>query len=323
MPETAPKAPQLGGAGHRRSARPTSSPSRSTTAVVYEAVRAEQLARRRGTAATRDARRGQRRRREAVAPEGHRPRARRLDPRAALDGRRRRVRPHPARLHRQGQPQGAPARAAGGAQRARPARQRRGRRRALLRAALDAARPPRRSTRSRPAAGCCVLLGDDEADVRDVVPQHHARLGAAGARRRGRGRGRRRARWSSRRPRSRTLGGSPAEPAARSVGAGGRVMDARQVIRSPVISEKSYALIAQNKYTFRVHPDAHKTQIRARGRGDLRRARGRRAHDEDEAQAQAARLDDRPHAQLEEGDRRAGARRAHRAVRGRRGRGSE
>jgi large subunit ribosomal protein L23 len=39
-------------------------------------------------------------------------------------------------------------------------------------------------------------------------------------------------------------------------------MDARQVIHSPVISEKSYALIAGNKYTFRVHPDAHKTQIR-------------------------------------------------------------
>jgi len=40
-------------------------------------------------------------------------------------------------------------------------------------------------------------------------------------------------------------------------------MDARQVIRSPVISEKSYALIADNKYTFRVHTGAHKTQIRA------------------------------------------------------------
>jgi large subunit ribosomal protein L23 len=40
-------------------------------------------------------------------------------------------------------------------------------------------------------------------------------------------------------------------------------VDARQVIHSPVISEKSYALIAGNKYTFRVHPDAHKTQIRA------------------------------------------------------------
>ena len=40
-------------------------------------------------------------------------------------------------------------------------------------------------------------------------------------------------------------------------------MNATQIVRSPVISEKSYALIAQNKYTFRVHPQAHKTQIRA------------------------------------------------------------
>ena len=40
-------------------------------------------------------------------------------------------------------------------------------------------------------------------------------------------------------------------------------MDARQVVRQPIISEKSYALIAENKYTFRVHPEAHKTQIRS------------------------------------------------------------
>ena len=39
-------------------------------------------------------------------------------------------------------------------------------------------------------------------------------------------------------------------------------MDARTVLRSPVISEKSYALIAENKYTFRVHAQAHKTLIR-------------------------------------------------------------
>jgi large subunit ribosomal protein L23 len=39
-------------------------------------------------------------------------------------------------------------------------------------------------------------------------------------------------------------------------------MDSRQIVIRPVVSEKSYALIAQNKYTFRVHPDAHKTQIR-------------------------------------------------------------
>ena len=40
-------------------------------------------------------------------------------------------------------------------------------------------------------------------------------------------------------------------------------MDASQVIIRPVVSEKSYVLVnAGNKYTFRVHPDAHKTQIR-------------------------------------------------------------
>jgi len=35
-----------------------------------------------------------------------------------------------------------------------------------------------------------------------------------------------------------------------------------QVIIRPVVSEKSYVLSAADKYTFRVHPDAHKTQIR-------------------------------------------------------------
>ena len=35
-----------------------------------------------------------------------------------------------------------------------------------------------------------------------------------------------------------------------------------QVLLAPVVSEKSYGLIADNKYSFKVHPDAHKTQIR-------------------------------------------------------------
>ena len=39
-------------------------------------------------------------------------------------------------------------------------------------------------------------------------------------------------------------------------------MDATQVIIRPVVSEKSYVLAANDKYTFRVHQDAHKTQIR-------------------------------------------------------------
>ena len=34
------------------------------------------------------------------------------------------------------------------------------------------------------------------------------------------------------------------------------------VLIAPVVSEKSYSLIAERKYTFKVHKDAHKTQVR-------------------------------------------------------------
>ena len=37
--------------------------------------------------------------------------------------------------------------------------------------------------------------------------------------------------------------------------------DARDVIIEPIVSEKSYALLEQNVYTFRVHPHATKPQI--------------------------------------------------------------
>jgi large subunit ribosomal protein L23 len=37
---------------------------------------------------------------------------------------------------------------------------------------------------------------------------------------------------------------------------------AHQVILAPVVSEKSYHGSVYGKYTFKVHPDAHKTQIR-------------------------------------------------------------
>jgi large subunit ribosomal protein L23 len=39
-------------------------------------------------------------------------------------------------------------------------------------------------------------------------------------------------------------------------------MDSSQIIIRPVVSEKTYVLATADKYTFRVHPDAHKTQIR-------------------------------------------------------------
>ena len=39
-------------------------------------------------------------------------------------------------------------------------------------------------------------------------------------------------------------------------------MDPSQVIIRPVVSEKSYALMSEGKYTFRIHERAHKTQVR-------------------------------------------------------------
>ena len=39
-------------------------------------------------------------------------------------------------------------------------------------------------------------------------------------------------------------------------------MDATQIVLAPIVSEKSYAASARGNYTFKVHPDAHKTHIR-------------------------------------------------------------
>lgn len=36
----------------------------------------------------------------------------------------------------------------------------------------------------------------------------------------------------------------------------------RDIVIAPVVSEKSYGLLDDNKYTFVVHPDANKTQIK-------------------------------------------------------------
>ncbi len=40
------------------------------------------------------------------------------------------------------------------------------------------------------------------------------------------------------------------------------IADPRDILIAPVISEKSYALLDENKYTFLVAPDANKTQIK-------------------------------------------------------------
>ena len=40
------------------------------------------------------------------------------------------------------------------------------------------------------------------------------------------------------------------------------IADPRDIILAPVISEKSYGLLDDNVYTFLVHPDSNKTQIK-------------------------------------------------------------
>ena len=39
-------------------------------------------------------------------------------------------------------------------------------------------------------------------------------------------------------------------------------LDVTQILIAPVVSEKSYSGIADRTYTFKIHPDAHKTQVR-------------------------------------------------------------
>jgi large subunit ribosomal protein L23 len=39
-------------------------------------------------------------------------------------------------------------------------------------------------------------------------------------------------------------------------------LSSRDILIAPIVSEKSYSLIEANKYSFKVHPKAHKTQIR-------------------------------------------------------------
>jgi large subunit ribosomal protein L23 len=41
-----------------------------------------------------------------------------------------------------------------------------------------------------------------------------------------------------------------------------KIADPRDILIAPVISEKSYGLLDENKYTFLVAPDANKTQIK-------------------------------------------------------------
>ena len=97
------------------------------------------------------------------------------------------------------------------------------------------------------------------------------------------------------------------------------LMDARQVIIQPVVSEKSYALMADGKYTFRIDDRAHKTQVSHAVEEifgvTVVRVRTMKVR----AEAKAPRPALGPYAQLAQGDRAARPGRPDRAVRGRGG----
>ena len=95
----------------------------------------------------------------------------------------------------------------------------------------------------------------------------------------------------------------------------------RQVIIRPVVSEKSYALMAEGKYTFRVHDRAHKLQIASAVEEifgvKVRAVRTSKVKSKPKRRG----LHSRALALLEEGRSPARTRRADRAVRGRGGGG--
>ena len=121
-------------------------------AVMHQAVIAQLAGRRTGTPRHQDARRGPRRRRQAVPPEGHRPRPPGLAQRAALRRRRRRLRPASAQLRAAPAQAHEAPRAPRRADRQVRRRRDQGRRRARPGRAQDAraGRLPRRAQGQRP-----------------------------------------------------------------------------------------------------------------------------------------------------------------------------
>ena len=99
-------------------------------------------------------------------------------------------------------------------------------------------------------------------------------------------------------------------PGRRGAAGGEGLMDHTQVIIRPVVSEKSYVLSAADRYTFRVHPDAHKTQIRQAVEALFDVHVVEVQDDERQAQAQATRHNQRADARMEEGHRAAARGRA-------------
>ena len=263
---------------------PTSSTSQVNIPLIHQVVVAQLAAARQGTHDTKTPRRGPRRRPQAVPPEGHRPGPPGLDPRAAVRRRRRRPRPAPARLRAAHPEEDEGRRAARRALRPRPRRPR-------PRAS------PAWSTGEAPSTKDALAALAQVSDARHVLvvvdrerrrrvevrcatspsvhllvagPAQHLRR--AGLRRRGVHPGR--ARGVPRRPdprqgrQGRRQRGRAAETRSR------HDHDHRTPATScsrPVVSEKSYGLLDENKYTFLVAPGRQQDPDQDRGRAGLRR----------------------------------------------------
>ena len=95
------------------------------------------------------------------------------------------------------------------------------------------------------------------------------------------------------------------------------MVEAEKIIIRPIISEKSYAQIDHGRYTFEVHPDAHKTHDRPGGRAALQRHGASTSSTANMPPKPKRRgMLDGAHAGLEEGRRAARARRQDRVLRG-------
>ena len=95
-----------------------------------------------------------------------------------------------------------------------------------------------------------LVANDDDVGARQIVPEPRTRGRRRSVRGRG-GRGRLGARAARQRDRAR---GRARE--------GLVSLHPNEVLLAPVVSEKSYSLIEDRKYSFRVHKNAHKTQVR-------------------------------------------------------------
>ena len=95
-------------------------------------------------------------------------------------------------------------------------------------------------------------------------------------------------RWPDRPARAPKAVASRAEPRATAEDAGmSTIADPRDILLAPVVSEKSYGLLDENKYTFLVAPGRQQDPDQDRGRAGLRR-QGHRASTRSTARASAS-----------------------------------